>query len=65
MIIKKKIKCAEKERVLKAAKEKAKEHIKADLSKSQLICQQTLKARRTWTDILQTLRDYRCQPRLL
>lgn len=26
---------------------------------------QTLTARRSWTDILQALRDYRCQPRLL
>ncbi|XP_055468870.1 uncharacterized protein LOC129681009 [Psammomys obesus] len=27
--------------------------------------QQTMKARSTWADIMQTLRDHRCQPRLL
>lgn len=29
------------------------------------ISMETLKVRRTWTDVLQTLRDHRCQPRLL
>jgi hypothetical protein len=26
---------------------------------------ETLKARRAWADVLQTIRDHRCQPRLL
>jgi hypothetical protein len=27
--------------------------------------QETLKARRSWTDVIQTLREHKCQPRLL
>jgi hypothetical protein len=26
---------------------------------------ETMKARRSWTDIIQTLREHKCQPRLL
>jgi hypothetical protein len=25
---------------------------------------ETMKARRSWTDVIQTLREYKCQPRL-
>ena len=52
-----------KERILKAAREKGqvtyRGRIKPDFSIY------TLKARKAWEDVLQTLRDHRCQPRLL
>jgi hypothetical protein len=33
--------------------------------KKKRITQETLKARRSWTDVIQTLREDKCQPRLL
>eukprot|EP01156_Anaeramoeba_ignava_P013954 Anaeramoba_ignava/a607887_3.p1 GENE.a607887_3~~a607887_3.p1 ORF type:complete len:104 (+),score=0.03 a607887_3:116-427(+) len=54
-----------KEKILRAAKEKGQVYkgkpirIKPDFS------METLKARRSWIDILPTQRDHGCQPRLL
>jgi hypothetical protein len=55
-----------KERMLKAVREKHKVTYKGrpiritpDFSKK------TLKDRRSWTDVIQTLREHKCQPRLL
>jgi hypothetical protein len=54
------------ERIFKAAREKGQVTYKcrpiriiADVST------ETLKVRRTWADVLQTLKDHRCHPRLL
>jgi hypothetical protein len=54
-----------KERMLKAVREKGQEHIKAGLSELHQNFHQRLKARRAWADVIQTLREYKCQPRLL
>ena len=55
-----------KDRILKAVREKGRVTYKGrpiriipDFSP------ETLKARRSWTDVIQTLREHKCQPRLL
>ena len=55
-----------KERILKAVREKGQETYKGkpiriipDFSP------ETMKARRSWADVIQTLREHKCQPRLL
>ena len=55
-----------KERILKAVREKGQVTYKGrpiriipDFSP------ETMKARRSWTDVIQTLREHKCQPRLL
>ena len=54
-----------KDRILKAVREKGQVtykgrpiRIRPDISP------ETMKARRSWTDIIQTLREHKCQPRL-
>jgi hypothetical protein len=37
----------------------------ADLLELYQISYQTMKARRSWTDVIQNLREHKCQPRLL
>jgi hypothetical protein len=39
--------------------------MKTDLSELHQTSHQRLKARRTWTDIIQIIREHKCQPRLL
>jgi hypothetical protein len=39
--------------------------MKADISSLYQTSQEDSKTRRSWTDVLQTLRDHRCQSRLL
>lgn len=65
-IIIKTVSIQNKEKILKAAREKGQVtyngkpiRITPDFST------ETMKARRAWTDIMQTLREHRCQPRLL
>jgi hypothetical protein len=53
-----------KDRILKAVREKGQitykgRPIAPDFSP------ETMKARRSWTDVIQTLREHKCQPRLL
>jgi hypothetical protein len=55
-----------KDRILKAVREKVQVtyqgkpiRITPDFS------QETMKARRSWSDVIQTLREYKCQPRIL
>ena len=55
-----------KERILKAVREKGQvtykgRHIRITPDFSP----ETMKARRSWTDVIQTLREHKCQPRLL
>jgi hypothetical protein len=51
---------AEKERILKAVREKGRPiRITPDLSKD------TMKARISWADVIQTLREHKCQPKVL
>jgi hypothetical protein len=55
-----------KDRILKAVREKGQvtckcRHIRITPDFSP----ETLKARRSWTDVIQTLREHKCQPRLL
>jgi hypothetical protein len=47
-----------KERILKALRDKG-QVITPDISP------ETMKARRSWVDVIQTLREHKCQPRLL
>ena len=48
-----------KERILKAVREKGQVTILPDFSS------ETMKARRSWADVIQTLRENKCQPRKL
>ena len=55
-----------KDRILKAVREKGQVTYKeADLSELHQTFHQTTKARRSWTDVIQTLREHKCHPRLL
>jgi phosphopantetheine adenylyltransferase len=53
-----------KERILKSVREKGQVIYKGIRNTSDFSIEM-LKARRPWTDVIQTLRDDRCQPRLL
>ena len=55
-----------KERILMVAKEKGQvTHKGRSVKITPDFSIETIKARRSWTDVLQTLRDHRCKPRLL
>jgi hypothetical protein len=51
-----------KERILKAVREKGQVTYKGRPIR---ITPDTMKARRPWADVIQTLREHKCQPRLL
>jgi hypothetical protein len=51
-----------KERILKAVKEKDQVTYKGSPIR---ITPETRKARRSWTDVMQTVREHKCQPSLL
>jgi hypothetical protein len=53
------------ERILKVVREKGQVIIKAGLSELHQTFHQTLKIRRSWTDLIQALREQKCQSRLL
>ncbi|KAL6090569.1 hypothetical protein STEG23_009418, partial [Scotinomys teguina] len=55
-----------KERILRAAKEKGQLTYKGrPIRITPDFSMETLQARRSWSDIIQTLRDHRCQPRII
>ena len=55
-----------KERILKAVREKSQVTYKSrPIRITPDFSPETMRARRSWTDITQTLRKYKCQPRLL
>ena len=55
-----------KERILKAVREKGQVIYKGrPIRITPDFSTETLKARKSWTGVIQTIRDYRCQPRLL
>jgi hypothetical protein len=55
-----------KDRILKAVREKGQETYKDRPVKiTPDISPETIKVRRFWTDVIQTLREQKCQPRLL
>jgi hypothetical protein len=55
-----------KERILKAVREKGQVIYKGrPIRITQHFSPETMKARRSWTDVIQTLREHKCQPRLL
>jgi hypothetical protein len=55
-----------KERILKALREKGQVRYKGRPIRITLdFLQETMKARRSWTDVIHTLREHKCQPRLL
>ena len=55
-----------KERILRAAKEKGQVTYKGKpIRLTPDFSMETMKARRSWIDVLQTLRDHGCKPRLL
>jgi hypothetical protein len=65
-IIVKTLNAENKERILKAVREKGQVTYKGRSSRiTPDFFPETMKARRTWADILQTLREHKCQPRLL
>jgi hypothetical protein len=65
-IIMKTLNVQNKERIFKAPREKGQATHKSRSIRNTLnFSAEILKARRSWTDALQTLRDHRCQPRLL
>ena len=51
-----------KDRILKAVREKGQVTYKGGPIR---VKPETMKARRSWTDVMQTLREHKCQPRLL
>jgi hypothetical protein len=54
------------ERILKAVREKGQVTYKGrPIRITPDFSPETMKARRSWTDVMQTLREYKCQPRLL
>ena len=54
-----------KERILKAVREKGQVTYKVrPIRITPEFSTETMKARRTWTDVIQTLRENKCQPRL-
>ena len=55
-----------KERILKAVREKGQVTYKRrPIRITQDFSPETMKARRSWADLMQTLREHKCQPRLL
>ena len=55
-----------KERILKAAREKGQVTYKGrSIRITPDFSPETMKARRSWADVIQTLREHQCQPRLL
>jgi hypothetical protein len=55
-----------KERILKAVRGKGQVTYKGrPIRITPDFSPETMKARRTWADVIQTLREYKCQPRLL
>ena len=55
-----------KERILKAVREKGQVTYKGrPIRITPDFSPETMKARRAWTDVIQTLREHKCQPRLL
>jgi hypothetical protein len=55
-----------KEKILKAAKEKGQVTHKDRLIRiTSEFSAETMKSRRSWEDVIQTIREYKCQPRLL
>ena len=55
-----------KERILKGVREKSKVTYKGrHIRITPYFSQETMKARRSWTDVIQTLREHKCQPKLL
>jgi hypothetical protein len=64
IIIRRKI-ALNKDRILKAGREKGQVTYKVRLNKiTPDLSPETMKARRSWTDVIQTLREHKCQPRL-
>jgi hypothetical protein len=59
-------KALNKERILKAVMEQGQITYKSSpIRNTPNFSQETMKARRSWADIIQTLREHKCQPRLL
>jgi hypothetical protein len=55
-----------KERILKAVREKHQVTYKGrPIRNTPDFSTETMKARRSWTDVIETLRELRCQPKLL
>jgi hypothetical protein len=55
-----------KDRILKAVREKGQVTYKGrPIRITPNFLSKTMKARRSWTDVIQTLREHKCQPRLL
>jgi hypothetical protein len=55
-----------KERILKAVREKGQVTYKGRAIRiTEVFSPETMKARRSWADVIQTLREHKCQPRLL
>ena len=55
-----------KDRILKAVREKGQVTYKGrPIRITPDFSPETMKARRSWTDVIQTLREHKCQPRLL
>jgi hypothetical protein len=65
-IIVKTLNAQNKERILKAVREKGQVTYKGrPIRITPDFSPETMKARRSWTDVTQTLREHKCQPRLL
>jgi hypothetical protein len=65
-IIIKTLNAQNKERVLKAAREKGQVTYKGrPIRITPDFSRETMKARRAWTEVMQTLREHKCQPRIL
>lgn len=65
-IIIKTVSIQDKEKILKAAREKGQvTYNEKPIRITPDFSTETMKARRAWSDIMQTLREHRCQPRLL
>jgi hypothetical protein len=65
-IIVKTLNALNKERILKAVREKGQVTYKGrPIRITPDFSSETMKVRRSWTDVIQTLREHKCQPRLL
>jgi hypothetical protein len=65
-IIIKTLNAQSKERILKAAREKGQvRYIGRPFRITPDFLTETMKARRAWSEVMQTLREHKCQPRLL
>ena len=66
IIIRTKKNALNKDRILKAVREKGQVTYKGKpIRNTRDFSPETMKARRSWTDVIQTLREQKCQPRLL